>query len=192
VAASAETGQPIIYLHHGRTFDSPSFWDQAALALSERPVRVAASIGRMDRPAALPDDSPNFFVRPHLSQGAVLAKARMVIAGGNTTAVLGALTHGLPSLLIPGGGEQHDVADQVVQAGAGLALPNRELTAAALDRALDEVLARADLSRRAQVIGEAFSRAPGPTGAARLIERLAATRSPVSRRAVAAAAGIEA
>jgi MGT family glycosyltransferase len=176
------SGAPLIYVHHGRSFDSPSFWEQVVEGLGGRRVRVAAAIGRMDRDApVLPE---NFFVRPHLCQGAVLRHAQLAISGGNTTPVLGALTHGVPSLLLPGGGEQRDVAAQVERVGAARILRLGETTAESLGRAAEEALSDADLARSAQAQARAFSRVHGPERAALLIEHLGKTSSPVLRRDV--------
>lgn len=181
LAGAGSAGDPLIYVHHGRAFTSPSFWDEVTEALSDRPCRVAAAIGRMDRKAT--GFPSNFFVRGHLCQGAVLSRARMVVSGGNTTVVLGALTHGLPGLIAPGGGEQADVALQVGGAGAARVLDLQRLTPRLVREAVEEVLADEAMAARARELRWAFERAGGPRRAARLIERLAETRSPVLRGA---------
>ncbi|HEY0481800.1 MAG TPA: nucleotide disphospho-sugar-binding domain-containing protein [Kofleriaceae bacterium] len=180
---AAASGEPLIYVHHGRSFDHPSFWPAVVSALGGGPFRVAAAIGRMDR--ATPVAPPNFYVRDHLCQGAVLPHARAVITGGNTTAALGALCHGLPSLMIPGGSEQPDVAELVARAGAALVLPITEATEHGVARAVEALLHGGELARRAQALERAFAKLDGPDTAALLIERLARTRAPVTRRDLA-------
>ena len=174
------SGEPVIYVHHGRAFDHGSFWPSVVSAFGGGPFRVAAAIGRMDRDAATPP--PNFHVRDHLCQGAVLRHAHAVITGGNTTAALGALCHGVPSVMIPGGSEQPDVAELVSRAGAAILLPMADATARGLAGAVETLLGSRDLARRARALARAFTRRNGPDTAAQLIERLA------RRRAAAAAA----
>lgn len=176
------SADPVVYVHHGRSFDHPSFWPAVVGALGG-PYRVVAAIGRMDRVTT--GAPPNFYVRDHLCQGAVLPHARVAITGGNTTAALGALTHGVPSLIIPGGSEQPDVAELVARAGAGLVLPLGEATEHRVADAVRTLLASGELAQRARQIAHAFARCGGPDAAARLIERLPAARAPVTRPDVA-------
>lgn len=187
VTTAAGTGEPIIYVQHGRSFNFPSFWPHVKEVFGERPFHVAAAIGRFG-----PDTGPTpsrFFVRDHLCQGAVLPHARVVISGGNTTAVLGALTHGIPSLLLPAASEQTDVAEQIARAGAGISLPVGEATAAAVGQAVQELLDRPDYAARARALKQAFASIQGPERAALLIERLARSRARVTRSSVGAPAG---
>lgn len=178
--AARAAGEPLIYVHHGRSFDRPSFLPLVVDALGGRRVRVAAAVGRMDH--AVGDPPPNFLVRPHLCQGRILPHARLVISGGNTTAVLGALCHGVPALLLPGdGAEQLDTAELVARAGSGRLLPVDQATAPGLARAVDELLAPGDHAHRAQDLARAFARWDGPDRAAQLVERLAGSRSHVPR-----------
>jgi MGT family glycosyltransferase len=183
LAETITSAAPLIYVHHGRAFNYPDFWRRVVAALDNESFRVAAVVGRMDRETGpIP---ANFFVRDHLCQGAVLPHARLVITGGNTTPVLGALVHGLPSLILPGGGEQMDTATQVARAGAAVILSLAEATEEAIRDAVHVMLRSAELARRAETIAGAFSRIDGPRQAATLIEHLGRSRAPVTRRDVA-------
>ncbi len=173
-------GQPLVYVHHGRSFGHPSFWQSAMKALGDQPLRVAAAVGRMDRATSSPPAA--WLVRDHLCQAAVLAHARLVICGGNSTAVLGALTHGLPSLMVPGGAEQPDAAELVARAGAAIVVPVADANEEAIGCAVETLLHQPECARRATAIGWAFARWDGPERAALLIEQLARTKSPVTRR----------
>lgn len=173
------SANPVVYLHHGSSFDQPSFWPAVVGALGGGPCRVVAAIGRMDRVTT--GAPPNFYVRDHLCQGAVLRHARVAITGGNTTAALGAMTHGVPSLILPGGSEQPDVAELVARAGAGIVLPLGEATEHRVADAVRTLLASGEIAHRARQLAQAFARHDGPDAAARLIERLPAARAPVTR-----------
>jgi UDP:flavonoid glycosyltransferase YjiC (YdhE family) len=111
---------PLIYVQHGRYFHTQNFWSALVQGLARSRVRVVASTSRMDVPTG--EIPPNFFTRPHVAQGKILKQAELVIASGTTTAVLGALTYGLPSLLIPEGGEQPDVAERCLKMGVSRAI----------------------------------------------------------------------
>jgi MGT family glycosyltransferase len=175
-------GLPIVYAQPGRFFEKQGLWEALADALADRPVRVAASVGRMDRETSrIP---PNFFVRDHVPQELVLPHATTVLCTSTTTPVLGALTHGLPLLLVPGGGggEQTDLAIRCLRLGVAHDLKAAEVTAETLGALVSRLLDPEDRTRRsARRLQQAFRAAGGLPLAADLLERLARERAPVLR-----------
>jgi MGT family glycosyltransferase len=174
-------GRPILYVQHGRAFHLKSFWSSLVGALGGSDIAVAAAVGRMDRePGKLPD---NFFVRPHIPQQRVLQVARGVVSNANTTATLGALSEGLPSLVMPGGAEQPDIAERCVQLGVARALSLEAVNEDLLRAEIDHLLNDSELRRRAAEFKAAFARMPRFERAAELVESLAAQGGPVLRSA---------
>lgn len=176
------SGAPILYVQHGRFFHIPSFWPQLVEALGGTSFRVLASTDRLDSQIGpVPD---NFLVRSHIPQGWVLQRARAVIATANTTAVLGAFTHGVPCLLIPGGGEQPDVAMLGKRAGiAQILLPN-QTTAEALRNGVEKLISDPVYRANALLYRSAFSRMDGLRNAADLLEILGQMRRPILRSSI--------
>jgi MGT family glycosyltransferase len=167
---SEASSKPLIYVQPGRSFQDQGFWPYAIEALGYDSVRVAASIGRMDDEVGqIPG---NFFVRSHVPQGLVLPRARAVISSGHTTSVLGALTHGLPCVLIPNGSGTEEIAERCHRAGVALCLPHSEVSAEKLIRAVRRVLECSSLRRSAQSLQQAFTKINGPERAADLIQRV--------------------
>jgi UDP:flavonoid glycosyltransferase YjiC (YdhE family) len=105
-----------------------------------------------------------------------LRYADLMIGSAASSAVLGALSHGVPCLMIPSGGEQLDLADQVEHAGAGRVLEPRYVTPVALRRAVRQTLADVSLRRRARELQRAFARLPGFTAAVQQLEWLAGSQ----------------
>ena len=165
----------ILYVQIGRSFEIPSPWPVIAEALSELPVRVVASVGRAD--ASVEVDSRRFFVRDHVPQFQVLHGARLVITGGNSTAMLGALSHGLPMLILPGGGEQLEAAYRCSQAGAAIEIPASDVTPADVRASVEELLDSVSYRTAALSLQSAFSRVDGPSRAAQLITEFHQGRS---------------
>lgn len=176
-------GMPLLYVQHGRFFHVPSFWPKLTQALGDMPVRVVASSGKMDSDLGLVP--PNFLVRSHFSQAKILLRASAVVASANTTAVLGALTAGLPSLLIPAGGEQPDVAELCESMGVAKVLDPSTVTAALIRDSVEGLFSES-YQRRADYFRAAFSKVSGFEVAADLLEELAATRKPVRRSGLSA------
>lgn len=166
-------GTPVVYVQHGRAFGGPGFWLPLMESFPRGPIAIVASTGRMDGDAsAAESDSEHLFLRRHVSQGLVLPHACLTIGSATTTSVLGALTHALPSLLIPAGGEQLDLAEQVERAGAARVLAPASLTAESLLEAALEALGDTALRHGALQLGRAFASLDGFAISADLIEHL--------------------
>jgi UDP:flavonoid glycosyltransferase YjiC (YdhE family) len=179
LAESARAGSPLIYAQPGRSFHLPSFWRELIDGLGGGGYRVAASTGRLDGEiGAVPE---SFFVRPHIPQGRILRSARVAVASANSTAVLGALAAGVPSLLIPGGGEQPDVAALCESAGVARTLPPAEATPERIHAEIRILLADSSYRENARRYQAAFAALDGSERAADLLEILARTRRPVLR-----------
>lgn len=178
--AQAE-GAPILYAQPGRVFETRPYFQDLVEAFGGSHVRVAISMGRMEKGSV--EAPKNFFVRPHVPQSLVLPHARAVITSGTTTAVLGALTHGLPMLLVPGGGgaEQMDLLQRCVRAGTAIQAPAAEVTAARLSAWADELFGSESLREKARAVQAAFARSGGRERAADLLEQLGRTGMPVLR-----------
>jgi UDP:flavonoid glycosyltransferase YjiC (YdhE family) len=162
----------LIYAQHGSIFRAgESFWSGIVAASGALGIRAAASMERLrNAPQALHDASS--LVRGHVPQSPVLQQAEAVVCSANTTAVLGALTHGLPLLLFPTGGEQPALAARCLAAGAATALPAAS-SVADLRLALERVLDGADMRHAARVLQAAFADVDGPGLVAAALEELA-------------------
>lgn len=173
--------KPLVYVQHGRHFQKPGFWPKITQAMGGDSFHVAASVGRLD--SKVGDIPRNFFVRPNVPQGRVLPRADVVVASANTTAVLGALTAGLPLLLIPLGGEQLDVAELCESSGVAKILDPQHVSAESIRAAVQELLADQRYRQRAGHYAAALAKVDSFAIAADLFEELAATRKPVLRSA---------
>lgn len=168
----ADPEAPVLYVQQGRTFKGPGFWAHLVEGLADGPVQVVASTGRMDQPASgLP---ANFVADRHVPQGLVMPHARAVVSGGTTTVTLGALAHGLPGVVVPGGGETPDNAERLAAAGCALSVEAEGLTAGAMRLAVEQVMGDDEMRRRCRRMQRALAPAGGFDRAAGLVERLAA------------------
>lgn len=182
----SDEDRKLIYAQPGAYFEGTNFWPHLVDALQHRHIAVAASVGRsigMDEASSVDRYPEHFFVREHVPQGSVLPYATGVVTKGNSTAVLGALTHGLPQLLVPGGGEQWQCAAMCVEAGVCVGLNEANVTVKSISEAVDRVLEDTKLRSAAKVVQGHFRKVSGPLLAASLLEALAGSGQPVHRTA---------
>jgi MGT family glycosyltransferase len=123
-------------------------------------------------PELLPDAPPGAIVQGYVPQLAVLARVDAVIghAGHNTT--VEALAEGLPLVLAPIRDDQPIVAQQVVDAGAGIRVRFGRVRAARLEDALRRVLEEPSFREAAGRIRASFRQAGGVPHAADIVEDL--------------------
>lgn len=84
-------------------------------------------------------------------QDELLERADLIVCGGGHGIVSKALLAGVPLVIVPGGGDQWEIANRVVRQGSGVLV--RPLTGAGLAEAVAEVLSSPDYRRAAQAAG---------------------------------------
>jgi UDP:flavonoid glycosyltransferase YjiC (YdhE family) len=177
VGAARQAGAPIVYAYHGRCFGGQDVWAALVGASAGGALRIAAATGRMDSQLEQTMTAGHFHLRRDLEPSRVLRHADLMIGSATSAAVLGALSHGVPCLLLPTGDEQAELAERVEHAGAGRILLPKAATPAALRRSIQEVLGDESMRRQARRLERAFARFAGFAAAADLLESLAASSS---------------
>jgi hypothetical protein len=126
-------------------------------ALRSLDARVALATGTA---TDLPEAPPDWLVRPHLPQTALLARASAAVTHGGNNSVTEALTFGVPLVVLPFSTDQFAGAAAIEAAGLGVALdPN----AASADQiAIGLFTVRGPMAVRAGALGEQLRGAPGP------------------------------
>jgi UDP:flavonoid glycosyltransferase YjiC (YdhE family) len=93
-------------------------------------------------------------------QDELLASADLVICGGGHGMLAKTLLAGVPMVVVPGGGDQWELANRVVRQGSALLL--RPLTPDALVAAVNEVLSSPSYRRAARLAGESVAGVADP------------------------------
>jgi MGT family glycosyltransferase len=153
----------------------------AAEGLADAPVEAILTTGRGRTVPALDDVAGNVHVTDWLSHDVLLDRCAAVVTTGGMGTVMAALRAGVPLVVVPTGWDKPATAQRVVAAGVGVRLDPRRCTAARLRAAVDRVLGDPGIRARARRAAERLAAAPGPAGAAALIEGLAASRRPAGR-----------
>jgi MGT family glycosyltransferase len=150
----------------------------AAAGLGGEPLEVVMTTGGHRAPeqlglGALPG---NVHLSRWINHAALLARCSVVVTGGGAATIIAAVQHGVPLVVVPTAHDKPDNARRVVEAGVGVRLTPRACTP---ERLRDAVRAVRDDRRyrdAAARIGARLRDAPGPPGAAALLEALVPAR----------------
>ncbi|QQQ78336.1 glycosyltransferase family 1 protein [Saccharothrix sp. 6-C] len=166
---------PTVYFTLGTAFNSESgdLFSRVPAGLSDLPVRVVATVGRHLDPAELGPQRPGVRVERYLPQETVLPHCDLVISHGGSGSVIGALAHGLPTVLLPLGADQPQNAEQCARLGVGRELDPVAATPRDVRAAVEEVLAEPGHRRAARRVRAEMLDLPEPARAVPLLERLA-------------------
>ncbi len=115
---------------------------------------------------------PNLIVRPFVPQLALLPHVHAVVCHAGHNTVCESLAQGLPLVVLPIKDDQPVVAQQVVDAGAGLRLKFGRVRPDELREAVRRVLEEPSFRDAAQRIQRSFTAAGGARSAADLLEGL--------------------
>ncbi len=175
--------RPTVYATLG-TFvsgNSAGQWVFPALleALRDEPYNVILTVGRRTDPAQFGPQPPNVHIEQFIPQGLLLPHCDLVFDHGGFGTVVGALTAGLPQVIIPLIPDQPRNAACCAKLGAGRVLGSDERTPEAIRRVVGEVFADASYRTAAEQARDEMAALPGPEYAVVLLERLAAEKQPL-------------
>jgi UDP:flavonoid glycosyltransferase YjiC (YdhE family) len=187
-------GRPLVVVSTGRP-GAVGAADNGAGRMGDRFVRLAIdALAGMDVQAVVvapddrvPDPPANVVITPDVPSSALLALAATVVTHGDHATVGRGLGHGVPLVVVPLHDDQPVVAQQVVDAGAGVRVRHGGLDVGRLRRAVGSALFDPGLRAGAAKVRDALSRAGGPRRAADRIEDLMGTTALAASPPVAAA-----
>jgi len=144
------------------------FYREAIEAFAGQPLQVI-----MVAPRELVGEVPgNVLLRDFVPQLALLPQVDAVVSHGGHNTVVESLAHGRPLVLAPIKDDQPVVAQQVVDAGAGLRVKFGRVKAPKLRASVQRILDEPSFAEAAAKIGASFVRAGGAPRAAELLEEL--------------------
>ena len=147
-------------------------------------VNVIVTVGRTQDPMALGPQSPNVHVERYIPQTLVLPYCDMVITHGGYNTVMGALSVGLPMVVVPIAADQPDNAARCAALGVGRVVQPFERTTHAIGAAAREVLGQAMYLDNARRVRDEIRRLPDLQRGVALLERLADEKAPQTRSRV--------
>jgi MGT family glycosyltransferase len=149
-------------------------------ALEGHDIDIVVTVGRDGDPGALGPQPQNVHIERFVPQGAVLPHCKAAITNGGAGSMLGALTVGVPLLMIPAlAPSQPRNAQAVADAGAGRQLNRADVTVERLRTEVSALLDEPGYRRAASMIADEIKAMPSANDIVPLIERLADERQPI-------------
>ena len=169
---------PVTYLTLGTIFnlESGDLFERVLAGLRELPGSIVVTVGRDLDPGVLGPQPANVHVRRFIPQSLVLPHCDLVVSHAGSGSVIGALTHGLPMVLLPMGADQPLNAARAEALGVAQVLDALEATPADIERAAVSGAGRARLQaqRRADPGRDPGAARPGARSGADRAARLTA------------------
>ncbi|MET0509127.1 MAG: glycosyltransferase [Burkholderiaceae bacterium] len=140
-----------VHLTLGTVFNGANDVLATAIAgLRELPVNLLVTVGPDVDPARYGPQPGHVLIARYLPHTLLLPRCHLVVSHGGSGIMFGALSHGLPQLIIPQGADQFMNADACRQSGAGLVLAPDDVRVNAVADAANRLLTEAAFTVAAQ------------------------------------------
>ena len=172
-------GRPWVHVTEGTSHYQDPFVLRAATAgLADTEMEVILTTGRQRDPGqlGLGRRAPNVHAVRWLSHGDVMSRFGAVVTTGGPATIMAALRMGVPLVVVPTTWDKPDNARRVEDAGVGVRILPRRCTPERLRAATERVLYDRSYREAARLAAARLAAAPGPAGAAELIEELGQVR----------------
>ena len=172
--------RPIVYVTLGTVFnvESGDLFERVIGGIRDLPVDVVVTVGRQIAPAELGSHPDNVHIAQFLPQSLILPHCAAAVVHGGSGSVTGALTHGIPMVVLPMGVDQPNNAARAEQLGVGIRLDPVTATPGDVAEAVSTVLWQPRYRRAAEEFRDEIAAEPEPGQAVTLLERLVTRYSP--------------
>ena len=166
---------PLVYVTEGTIPEKfPAVLNAAVQGLGGLPMNVVITTGthRTASDLGLDNVPPNIRVEQWVPLSDLLERVDLVVTTGGSNTVLGALSKGLPQLVIPRLWDQPENAWRVVEANAGLRLSYNRCSPERLRESVQRLLSEPSFKQGAQRLASDLNEYGGAPYAAELLEGL--------------------
>lgn len=176
--------QPTVYFTLGTIFnlESGDLFTRVLTGLRDLPINLIVTVGQHIDPAEFGPQPANVHIERYIPQAAILPHCSAVVSHGGSGSVMGALTHGLPSVLLPMGADQPLNGARCTDLGVARVLDPIAATSESVRNAIDAVLSDPRYRRAAERLRDEIAALPEPEHAVALLECLAVEKQPILAR----------
>lgn len=175
-AAASPTGiaprTPTVYFTLGTVNNTTDLFSRVLTGLQELSVNVVVTVGERVDPADLGPLPDHVRVEQFVPQELLLPQCDLVVSHGGSGSLMGALAHGLPSVLFPLGADQPYNARRSVELGTAQVLDPVTVTPEEVRTTVSAVLADGGYRRSAERVRVEIDALPGPEQTIPLLEAL--------------------
>lgn len=156
--------------------DDPFVLRAAVQGLADLPMQLILTTGNDRNPAdmKLGRIAANMHLVRWVAHTDLLPHTGLVVTTGGAGTVLASLSFGVPLIVVPTEWEKPEMAQRVVDAGAGLRLSPRHCTPHKMRTAVERILGDPAFTENARRLSRILAGYGGPPRAAELLEQLAA------------------
>ena len=163
---------PTVYFTLGTVRTATDLYSRVLTGLRDLPVNTVLTVGDRFDPAELGPQPDHIRIERFIPQEELLPQCDLVVSHGGSGSVLGALAHGLPTVLAPMSADQPYNARRCVELGAARVLDPVLATPDDVRNAVSDVLADQAYRHAAERIQAEYNTLPGSDEALTLIECL--------------------
>lgn len=155
--------RPIVYVSLGTVWNrDPGVFGTLLEGIRGEELNVVVTVGVNNDPSMLGPQPPNVVVHRFIPQGLLLPRCSAVITHGGAGSALGALSFGIPLLVVPQSADQFYNATLISAAGAGIWLAPADVSPDTVRSALRRVLDDPTHREAARQIKREFDAMPQP------------------------------
>jgi UDP:flavonoid glycosyltransferase YjiC (YdhE family) len=180
-AWAAELGDaPLVFVSLGTIVNQRSaVFDTLIRALRDLPVKLIVTVGRDQDPHQFGPQPGNVHIERYLPQTQLFPMCSVVVTHGGSGTITGALTAGLPMVIVPIAADQPENAERCAALGVARVVPLQELSEKRARDAVVSVLGDETCRLAAQHLARLANELPGLDHAVDLLERLVTERQPI-------------
>ncbi len=166
---------PLVYVSLGTIFNTGSgnLFERLLAGLAAVPAEVLVTVGRNIDPADFGEQPAHITIERYVAQADVLPRCALVVSHGGSGSLMGALEHGLPSVLTPLGADQPHNAVRAAELGVATSLDAAAVTPAEIEHAVTAMLGDARARETALEIKAEIDALPPVEATVPLLEVLA-------------------
>ncbi|MDH6576928.1 glycosyltransferase [Kitasatospora sp. MAP5-34] len=163
---------PTVYFTLGTVNNTSNLFTRVLAGLRDLPANVVVTVGDRVDPAELGPLPGHIRVERFVPQEQLLPQCDLAVSHGGSGSLVGALAHGLPSVLLPHGADQPYNARRCVELGTAKVLDPVTVTPDEVHATVSAVLADQNYRRAAERIRDEINALPGPEQTIPLLEGL--------------------